>query len=134
MKFRFRLLLQMVLWFRAAGQMQKGKADAALRTLNKMEKLSPLLPAQRVFRGNVLLIAKRYDEARAIWSYVVETCGDDLSPDTRYAFLSARANLHAIRGDLARCMNDERLASEVRCHDVIKRLLPGPKLIPQNDV
>lgn len=134
MKFRFKLLLQMVHWLRAAGQLQKGKTEAALRILNKMEKLSPLLPAQRVFKGNALLIAKRNDEAKAIWSDVVETCGDDLTPDTRYAFFSARANLHAVRGDLAHCMKDERLASEVRCRDIIKRLLPGPKLIPQNDV
>lgn len=133
MRFRFKLALQIVLWEVASRRVGRGEIAAALRVIERAEKLGQLLPAQRVFKGNLLLMLGRHEEARAIWLEVVGSCRSDLSPNTRYAVLSANANLYAVAGDLAACARDERAAAELRPSSLIKRLLPGPSLIEAND-
>lgn len=133
MKFRFKLAMQLVLWEYAFYQLGRKDTTAALRTIWRAERFGELIPAQKVFKGNLLLIARRFDEAKEIWRQVVEQHGSDLAPNTRYAFLSARANLNAVAGKLDLCAKDERDAVELRCSRLIKRLLPSPKLIAAND-
>jgi hypothetical protein len=85
-------------------------------------------------KGNALLIAGRHDGAEVVWREVIDRFGGDLSPNVRYAFLSARANLHSLCGNVTSCARDERDARNVRCSRLIKeRLLPGPELFEAND-
>lgn len=133
MRFRFKLALQLMLWELASRRVGRGEIAAALRIIQFAERLGQLLPAQQVFKGNLLSMVGRHEEARAIWGEVISRCRADLSPNTRYAVLSASANLHAIVGDFAACARDERDADQLRASSLIKRLLPGPRFVEAND-
>jgi hypothetical protein len=131
--FSAKLAFQIMLWEVASRRLSRGDMAAALRLTELAEKFGQLIPAQRVFKGNLLLMLSRHEEARGIWHEVRSSCRADLTPNARYAVLAASANLHAVAGDLAACARDERAAVEVRSSALIKRLLPGPRFIEAND-
>lgn len=125
---------QMILCIWASYRLENQDVDGALRLIARASSVGDLTPAQIAFKGMAMLIARRFDEAEVIWHEVVGRFGSDLSPDVRYAFLYARARLHALGGNDAMCARDERDASMLRCSRLIKeRLLPGPDLIEAND-
>lgn len=131
---RLRDRWQMILCIWAAYRLENNDVDGALRLIARASSHGGLTPAQIVFKGMTMLIAQRFEEAEVIWREIVERCDSDLSPDTRYAFLFARARLHALDGNDTMRARDERDASMLRCSRLIReRLLPGPELIEAND-
>lgn len=124
----------MILCIWAAYRLENEDVNGALRLIARASSFGDLTPAQIAFKGMVMLMARRFEEAEAIWHEIVERFGSDLSPNVRYAFLYARARLHALDGNDAMCARDERDASMLRCSRFIKeRLLPGRELIEAND-
>lgn len=86
-RFSFHLALQIVLWELASRRLGSGNMAAALRLTEVAEKFGQLIPAQRVFKSNLLLMLSRPEEARALWLEVMISCRADLTPDINYAVL-----------------------------------------------